>query len=141
MSDRDDAVREIWSSMRDFVLDNQHRKRVAEATGVSFARSRTLRRLIAGPLTMSELAAKLSIEPPNASTLVNDLEAQGLAERVPHPTDRRARLVELTPKGRAVAEQAKAILDHPPSGFDDLSDAELTALRDLLRRAAGGNAD
>ena len=72
--------------MSDLVLDNQRRREVSEALGMSFGRARAIRRLARGPMSMGELAAALDIDPPNATVLVDDLEAQGLVRRraAPH---------------------------------------------------------
>src|SRR5829696_8182804 len=61
------------------------------------------------------LAAALGIDPPNATVLVDDLEAPGLVRRRHHPTDRRAKIVEATRKARALARRANEILGtlHP----------------------------
>jgi DNA-binding MarR family transcriptional regulator len=84
---------------------------------------------------MGELAAMLGIDPPNATVLVADMESQGLVSRRPHPTDGRAKLVEVTRKGREIARRADAILATPPAGLSTLSAEELETLRELLRRA------
>ena len=84
-----DTSREVWLLMSDLVLDNQRRREVSEALGMSFGRSRALRRLARLPMSMGELAAALEIDPANATTVVDDLEGLGLVRRRPHSTDRR----------------------------------------------------
>jgi DNA-binding MarR family transcriptional regulator len=131
--DASDAIaREVWLLMSDFVLDNGRRREVSEALGMSFGRTRAIRRLARRPLSMGELAAMLGIDPPNATVLVDDLESQGLVRRRPHPTDRRAKLVEATRKGKALARRADAILATPPPALSALSTDELEALRRVL---------
>src|SRR6478609_3796733 len=88
------TAREVWLLMSDLVLDNERRREVAEALGMSFGRARTVRRLARRPMSMRELATALGIDPPNATVVVDDLEAQGLVRRGAHPTDRRALVVE-----------------------------------------------
>ncbi|MEO6885813.1 MAG: MarR family transcriptional regulator [Jatrophihabitantaceae bacterium] len=56
----------------------------------------------AGPLRISELAARESISQPGMTTLINRLEAAGQAERIPDTTDGRATLVRITTVGRTV---------------------------------------
>ena len=133
----DDAARgdaaEAWLLMSDLVLDNGRRREVSEALGMSFARARAIRRLARRSMSMGELAAALGIEPPNATVVVDDLEAQGLVRRKPHPTDRRTKLVEATRKGRDKARQADAILSTPPPGLSALSAHDLHTLQWLLR--------
>jgi DNA-binding MarR family transcriptional regulator len=130
--DRDAAAREAWLLMSDLVLDNQRRREVSEALGISFARARALRRLARRPMSMSELAALLEIDPANATTLVDDLESLQLVRRRPHPTDRRAKVVETTRKGKETARRADAILATPPPALSALSTDDLEALRRIL---------
>jgi len=131
-----DTAHEVWLLMSDLVIDNQRRREVIAATGMSFGRTRALRRLARQPMSMGELAAELGIDPPNASVLVADMESQGLVRRRPHPTDGRAKLVEVTRKGRDIARRANAILATPPPGLSALSEEELEALRRMLQSAA-----
>jgi DNA-binding MarR family transcriptional regulator len=131
-----DPAREAWLLMSDLVLDNTRRREVSEALGMSFGRARAIRRLARRPMSMREFAEVMGIEAPNATVVVDDLEANGLARRKPHPTDRRAKLVEATRKGRALALQADEILATPPAGLSALADDELETLRALLERAS-----
>jgi DNA-binding MarR family transcriptional regulator len=128
------AARDAWLRMSDLVLDNQRRREVADAVGMSFGRARALRRVARQPMSMGELAAALEIDPPNASALVADLESQGLVRRRPHPTDGRAKLVEPTPKGRQLARRADEILATPPEGLSALSEDDLETLRQILAK-------
>ena len=129
--------REAWALMSDLVLDNLRRRAVSEALGMSFGRARAIRRLAREPLSMGELAAALGIDPPNATVLVDDLEAQGLVRRRPHPTDRRAKLVETTRKGKALARRADDILATPPAALSELSGDDLDALQRILGQVQG----
>jgi DNA-binding MarR family transcriptional regulator len=128
----EDPSREVWLLMSDLVLDNQRRREVAEAVGMSFGRARALRRVARHPMSMGELAAALEIDPPNASSLVADLEALGLVRRRPHPTDGRAKLVEATRKGKQLARRADEILATPPPALSALGDDDLETLRRIL---------
>jgi DNA-binding MarR family transcriptional regulator len=61
-----------------------------------------------GPTIQSALARALRVSPRNITGLVNGLQASGLVKRLPHPTDGRAALVELTDDGvRAAAALAR----------------------------------
>ena len=83
-------------------------------------------------MSMGELAAALGIDPPNATVVVDDLEALGLVRRTPHPTDRRAKVVEATRKGKEMARRANAILSTPPPALSELSADDLETLRRIL---------
>ncbi|HKK52403.1 MAG TPA: MarR family transcriptional regulator [Myxococcota bacterium] len=56
------------------------------------------------------LASELAISNQAASQLANLAERAGYLAREPHPTDRRSRLVALTPRGRSVVEDGMWIL-------------------------------
>jgi DNA-binding MarR family transcriptional regulator len=133
-----DAAREVWLLMTDVVLDNTRRREVSDALGMSFGRARAIRRLAARPMSMRELAEAMGIDPPNATVLVSDLEAQGLVKRKPHPTDGRAKVVEATRKGKALARRADAILATPPPALSELPAEDLEALRRILTRTRAG---
>jgi DNA-binding MarR family transcriptional regulator len=134
----EERAREVWLLMSDLVLDNTRRREVSEALGMTFGRVRAIRRIARGPLAMGEFADALGIDRPNATVLVDDLEAQGLARRREHPTDRRAKLVEATRRGKALARRADEILATPPAGLAALGEAELAALHSLLSRVRAG---
>lgn len=123
--------------MSDLVLDRMRRREVSEALGMSFGRARAIRRLARAPMSMGELATALGIDPPNATVVVDDLEAQGLVRRRSHPTDRRAKLVEATRKGKDMARRADEILSTPPAGLSALSEADLELLRRILASVKG----
>jgi len=130
-----DAAREAWLLMTDLVLDNTRRREVSDALGMSFGRTRAIRRLARAPMSMRELADALGIDPPNATAVVSELEAQGLVTRRPHPTDGRAKLVEATSKGKELARRADDILATPPPGLAALDADALATLRRLLEDA------
>ena len=128
------AAQRAFEAMGELVLDNERRREVSTALGMPFGRTRALRRIAARQMTMGELAHALGIDAPAATSVVDELEGQGLVERRPHPSDRRAKLVSVTPRGAAAARKADAILSRPPAGFGALSDVELELLADLLGR-------
>src|SRR3954468_17525851 len=107
-----DLSREVWTLMSDLVLDHQRRRQVSEAVGLSFARTRAVRRVADKPMSMGELAATLDIDRPNATVLVDDLEAQGLVRRRPHPTDRRTKMLEGARQGQDGAKARTQNLRH-----------------------------
>jgi DNA-binding MarR family transcriptional regulator len=124
---------EAWEIMRELVLDNERRREVSDALGMSFARAKALRRIYKEPGTMGELATFLGIDAPYMTIVVDDLERQGLVARKPHPTDRRAKLVEATARGREAAQRARVILNRPPDELTALPEEELAALLRGLR--------
>ena len=83
---------------------------------------------------MGELAALLGVDPPNLTTVVDDLEGAGLVERRAHPTDRRAKIVVATAAGAALARRAEQILERPPVGLSELPAGDLETLERILSR-------
>lgn len=71
--------------------------RAFDGTGLTTARVHLLWVLQhAGPSTQRDLARLCEVTPRNITGLVDGLEESGHVRRAPHPTDRRAVLVELT---------------------------------------------
>jgi DNA-binding MarR family transcriptional regulator len=87
-----------------------------------------------GGLRMSDLAESWGCDASYVTTLADGLQERGLAERRPHPTDRRVKTIVLTPEGRVQRERALELLSEPPSAFGALSATEQRQLRDLLRK-------
>lgn len=75
--------------------------------GVSYARMRLLGTLhwSEDAVIMSDLGVKLGVTPRNITKLVDALAEEGLLRRVPHPTDRRATLLEVTEEGARTARE------------------------------------
>jgi DNA-binding MarR family transcriptional regulator len=77
------------------------------AEGLTYSRLELLGLLrCEGPAMMRELASGLGITARNMTAMVDALEDAGLVVRRPHPTDRRATLIELTTKGEHAADTA-----------------------------------
>jgi DNA-binding MarR family transcriptional regulator len=111
--------------------------------GLTFARYEALVLLTfarTGKLPMRVMGERLQLHPTSVTNIVDRLQADGLARRTPHPTDRRATLVEITEKGSARLEAATEAVTAIDFGLAGLSSNEETALTDLLakvRKAAG----
>lgn len=61
--------------------------------------------------TQIQIAALSFLDKTTMVSTVDELERRGLAERRPSATDRRARVIAVTEKGRRVAEEAQEIVD------------------------------
>ena len=82
---------------------------------------------------LTELARRAGIGKPAVGELVDELEEMGLAERVPDPTDGRAKLVVPTQVGsQLIASAARVINDIEAHYADMLGEAAYRALRDSL---------
>ena len=77
-----------------------------DLTHVQFVLLASLTWLDAELPTQNELATHAGTDPMMTSQVVRALEAKGLVQRLPHPTDGRARLLSVTPAGRDLANRA-----------------------------------
>ncbi len=88
-----------------------------------------------GPLTQRGLSGELGITPRSVSALVDALEPLGYLYRAPHPEDRRAFLVTLTP----LADGMMARMEEDHAGLEaSLRDAVAPADREAFDRGLGG---
>lgn len=133
-TDKNADAKRAWRLMSEMVVAYDRKERVAEELGLSFARTRALRRLLPAPLTLRDLADVLNADPPYVTLIIDDLEDRGLVTREPHPSDRRAKLVTLSAKGRKLAEKADQILATPPAAMDRLTESELEGLLRALEQ-------
>jgi MarR family 2-MHQ and catechol resistance regulon transcriptional repressor len=88
-----------------------------------------------GPQPVNEIGRRIELTSGAITTAVDRLEARGLVVREAHPTDRRARIVRLTPEGKAQA--AKLFAGHKGAmdlAAGRLSKAERMELIELLKK-------
>lgn len=111
--------------------------------GLSYARYEVLTLLSfsrTGQLPLNKIGARLQVHPASVTGVIDKLEQQGLVRRVPHPSDRRGVLAEITEEGRRVAEESTTALNAGPFGALPLSEQkaeDLIAILTDLRSAAG----
>ena len=87
--------------------------------GLTYPRLRVLEALATnGPMMMRALADQLGISARNTTAVIDALETAGLVARQPHPTDRRATLVELTPGGAGATTTLEPTFDALGQLFD-----------------------
>jgi DNA-binding MarR family transcriptional regulator len=83
-----------------------------------------------------ELGAVMGIDPSTMVSLIDGLQDAGLVERRPHPKDRRARVVTLTPKGRRLLRRARELaLEVEDEVLRGLTATQRRELIKLLRQA------
>ena len=102
-----------------------------------------MRVLNGGPRKVSELSALLEITPQGTAQIVEDMERRGYVVRRPDPGDARARLVDLSPRGRKAIDAARAFhrafetrmrRRHGAAAIDDFR----AVLSDMAAAAPGG---
>jgi DNA-binding MarR family transcriptional regulator len=88
--------------------------------------------------TQQDLVDRSMIDPSSMVSVIDELEEQGLAERRPHPDDRRKHAVHLTDQGRETLERAReSAIETAEELFAPLDAEETETLRRLLRKLAG----
>jgi DNA-binding MarR family transcriptional regulator len=128
-----DIPAKVWGQLLQLVFERYDRRaEVCAALDMSFVKTKALRRVARGPLTMRELTESLSTDRPYTTLVVDDLERRGLVVRTTHPEDRRHKVVTATKAGKAAADVANGILAEPPAPLLALADDDLAALDRIL---------
>lgn len=110
---------------------------------LSFSRFELLRLLAftrAGALPITKASKRLQVHVTSVTHAIRLLEAGGMVERVPHPTDGRTTLVRITPIGRSTVEEATATLNadvFADIGMSTKESAALVSSIETLRHSAG----
>ena len=110
---------------------------------LSFARYELLRLLAFsrnGALPITKASDRLQVHVTSVTHAIRRLEANGLVTRLPHPTDGRTTLVQITDLGRSTVEDATVTLNNDVFADIGISDEESRALAasiEKLRRNAG----
>jgi DNA-binding MarR family transcriptional regulator len=94
-----------------------------------------------GVLPLGKMGDRLMLHQASITNLVDRLEQQGLVRRVPHPTDRRTTLAELTAEGRAVVGDATTAVIAAQVGVTELTDRDAKDLHRILRKLRSGADD
>lgn len=110
--------------------------RAADAeSGLSPARLSALSILVfRGDCSLSDLADAEGVRPPTMTRLIQGLEADGLVERAPDPSDRRATVLRATRRGRTALEKARSRrIDEFEALFSQAKPNELAILESAAR--------
>ena len=90
-------------------------------------------------ITSRQICAALDILPPNLVGMIKSLDKRGLIERRPHPTDRRAQGLHLSPSGRKLQKDAQATATKLERDVASrLSEQELELVKERLQRVYCG---
>lgn len=108
--------------------------------GMTYARMRLLGALHCnGPQIMSSISDELGVTRRNITALVDALEEEGLVRRRPHPTDRRATVIEMTDRGERtmdrIYDEHRAAVAGLFDGLDEEDRKELTRMLGTMREA------
>jgi len=127
----------LWLRMMTIhkLINNEARRRLRVEFGMSLSRFDLMSQLDGKDqdIRMGELSSRLMVTTGNITGLTNELEHDGLVERMADPTSRRAFLVRLTPKGRRQFKiAARALENWITEYFSVFSQKEKKVLFDLL---------
>jgi DNA-binding MarR family transcriptional regulator len=102
---------------------------------VTPAQARVFQRIAPGGSRLTDLAEQAQITKQSAGFLVDQLERAGYVERVPDPTDARARLVRISERGtRAVPLAAEVVAEVEAEWEAHLGKQRMRQLREALTR-------
>ena len=137
------AMAAVTSVMRAQQLLIARLNEALRSYGLTFPRYEALMLLLfsrRGSLPLGKIGDRLQVHATSVTSIIDGLEADGFVRRVPHSTDRRTTLAEITRAGRAVAMKATTALNNARFFTSPLTDDELDALTNTisnLRQAAG----
>jgi DNA-binding MarR family transcriptional regulator len=110
---------------------------------LSFSRFELLRLLAfsrTGALPIATASDRLQVHVTSVTHAIRRLEAAGLVQRLPHPTDGRITLVAITDLGRSTVEDATITLNRDvfsDIGLPPQESRMLSSAIEMLRRGAG----
>jgi DNA-binding MarR family transcriptional regulator len=128
---------QAWALLLQLAFERVHAHFAAAVAELDLAplQARALHELdVEPPMSMRELAARLKSDPSNVTGLIDRLEARGLVERRPAPTDRRIKALALTSAGAKLRARLFARLYAAPRSVADLPERDQRVLADVLQR-------
>lgn len=105
----------------------------AGATNLRLAHTALFPHITDAGIRQTELADKLGVTKQAIGPLVDDLERDGVVERIPDPADARAKLVRWTAKGRRALREGLGVLAQLEAELaEEVGPRKLAALADTL---------
>lgn len=94
---------------------------------------------------ITDIASRAGVTKQAIAEVVADLEAKGYVTKTDDPTDRRARIVRLTPRGRRMVQVAVSVIEGIEDELTERIGARrvqdlLSGLREVTSLTAGGSA-
>jgi DNA-binding MarR family transcriptional regulator len=142
--DAADEMVAVTSVMRVHQILMARLNELLEGFGLTFPRYEALMLLHfskRGSLPLGKIGERLQVHRTSVTNTVDGLEKLKLVRRVPHESDRRAVLAEITAAGREVAEEATETLNAAHFATDPLSEADLASLAGILQGLRIGAGD
>jgi DNA-binding MarR family transcriptional regulator len=134
------AAREAWRHVAELWFGDENHDRFHEACTAADVSPPQLKAMLSmepgEPQPMRALADSWKCDASWVTGIVDGLEERGYAVRRAHPTDRRVKVVEITPLGEKAKARALERLYEPPASINVLTADEQRTLRNLLRKMA-----
>jgi DNA-binding MarR family transcriptional regulator len=138
------ADREAWRLLYELVLAGETSQRLMKAAAeldLAPGHVKSMFHLESGPgVAMRDLAEYWKCDSSYVTSVADALEERGLVRRLPHPSDRRIKMLALTDEGVAARDRVYELLFEPPASLGALSADEQRQLRDLLRKVVDADA-
>jgi DNA-binding MarR family transcriptional regulator len=100
---------------------------------VTLAQARVFQRIAPSGSRLTDLADQAQMTKQSVAGLVDELERMGYVRRVPDPTDRRARLIQIDKRGRQAAKAAQSAHDEIQAEWrSHLGARRFSQLREIL---------
>ena len=138
-SDADDGpAREAWRLIAEMLFSEENHARFQDACAAANLTPPLLKALLSldpdAAEPMRVLAKGWGCDASWVTGIVDGLEERGYVERRVLPSDRRVKVVHLTPVGEKAKARALERLHEPPASITALDPPDQAALRDLLRK-------
>ncbi len=138
----EDPTRRAWASLfRVFMDDRVHARLHDVSREIGVPNPGFLKALFwlepDRPPTMRAMAEHMACDASYVTSIVDELEGRGLVERHASPTDRRVKLVQLTPLGEKTRESAREAMAEPLVGAKRLNAAESRTFVELMGKLLG----
>jgi DNA-binding MarR family transcriptional regulator len=138
------AMVAVTSIMRVHQILMARLNELLEPFGLTFPRYEVLMLLHfsgEGSLPVGKIGERLQVHRTSITNSLDGLEKAELVRRVPHQSDRRAVLAEITEAGREAAERATEVLNAAEFGTEPLAPTDLEGLFATLRTLRAGAGD
>ncbi len=132
---------EAWCLLAEMVFSKENQARFGHACQAAGLTPPLLKALLSldpdGDEPMRVLAKDWGCDASWVTGIVDGLEERGYVERRVLASDRRVKVVQVTPAGEQAKARAMERLHEPPASITALSRDDQEALRDLLRKVCG----
>jgi DNA-binding MarR family transcriptional regulator len=130
-----EAAANLIRAADDFLAEVQRRRSTVAPLSASAFQALAVIEGAGEPLPSHVIAERLIVSTASMTSLLDTLERRGLAVRLPHPTDRRKILVDVTNEGRHLVDQMLPVVHATATeAFSVLTEKQRQLLIELLTK-------